>query len=208
MQPSLSFVTILIACSRTEPTGQCPVNQSLLNRIPSPGRNANSNDGHRSEGSPGLNGHSTKRQFAGWASSTRGGTHKTQAEAILGWDAVNKTVYYLDCHGASTVFKGSVKLEGDDLIFDFATVIGTPAKWREVLKFPDHETMQFTIFGEKEGKWAPVVTQTSTKNPESSATSSTRVIATRSRSFKKSSLTSKGNRRTKNEPGNHGASPI
>ena len=91
----------------------------------------------------------------------KAGPHETQAEAILGWDPINKTVYYLDCHGGSTVFNGSVKLEGEDLVFEFATLIGKPAKWREVLKFPDQETMQFTIFGEKEGKWAPVVTQTS-----------------------------------------------
>jgi uncharacterized protein YndB with AHSA1/START domain len=94
----------------------------------------------------------------------KGGPHETQAEAILGWDPINKTVYYLDCHGADTVFKGSVKLEGEDLVFDFATLIGRPAKWREVLKFPNQQTMQFTIFGEKEGKWAPVVTQTSRRN--------------------------------------------
>ena len=91
----------------------------------------------------------------------KAGQHETQAEVILGWDPVNSTVYYLDCHGASTVFKGSVKLEGEDLVFEFATLIGTPAKWREVLKFPDQDTMQFTIFSEKEGKWTPVVTQTS-----------------------------------------------
>jgi uncharacterized protein YndB with AHSA1/START domain len=91
----------------------------------------------------------------------KGGPHETQAEAILGWDPINKSVYYLDCHGADTVFNGSVKLEGEDLVFDFATLIGKPARWREILKFPDQETMKFTIFGEKEGKWAPVVTQTS-----------------------------------------------
>ena len=91
----------------------------------------------------------------------KGGPHETPAEVILGWDPINKTVYYLDCHGGSTVFKGSVKLEGENLVFDFGTLIGTPAKWRETLSFPDENTMQFTIFGEKEGKWTPVVTQTS-----------------------------------------------
>jgi uncharacterized protein YndB with AHSA1/START domain len=111
-----------------------------------------------------------QRAIRGLGVIDKGGPHETQAEAILGWDSVNKTVYYLDCHGANTVFKGSVKLEGEDLIFDFATLIGTPAKWHEVLKFPDHETMQFTIFGEKEGKWAPVVTQTSKrKQPRESS---------------------------------------
>jgi uncharacterized protein YndB with AHSA1/START domain len=89
------------------------------------------------------------------------GPHETPVEVILGWDPINKTVYYLDCHGGSSVFKGSVKLEGENLVFDFTTLIGTSARWRETLSFPDENTIQFTIFGEKEGKWAPVVTQTS-----------------------------------------------
>ena len=47
------------------------------------------------------------------------------------------------------MFKGTVKLEGEDSIFEFATIIGKPAKWREVLRFTDKDTMQFTIFGQK-----------------------------------------------------------
>jgi uncharacterized protein YndB with AHSA1/START domain len=91
----------------------------------------------------------------------KGGPYETPVEAILGWDPVNKTVYCLDCHGGGTIFKGSVKLDGENFLFDFATLIGTPAKWRETLTFVDENTMQFTIFCEKEGKWEPVVTQTS-----------------------------------------------
>jgi len=91
----------------------------------------------------------------------KGGPHETPAEVILGLDPANKTVYYLDCHGGSTIFKGSVKQEGENLNFEFATLIGTPANWRETLTFRDENTMRFTIFGENEGKWAPVVTQTS-----------------------------------------------
>ncbi len=33
------------------------------------------------------------------------------------------------------------------MIFEFATIIGKPATWREVLRFTDKDTMQFTIFG-------------------------------------------------------------
>ena len=86
---------------------------------------------------------------------------RVQVEAILGRDPVNKTVYYVDCHGGDTIFKGTVKLEGDDLVFEFATIVGKPAKWRESLRFPDKDTMQFTIFSEKNGQWVPVVKQTS-----------------------------------------------
>jgi uncharacterized protein YndB with AHSA1/START domain len=66
-------------------------------------------------------------------------------------------VYYLDCHGGDTVYRGTVKLEGENLIFEFATIVGRPGRWRSALAFPDSDTMQFTIFAEKEGKWAESV---------------------------------------------------
>jgi uncharacterized protein YndB with AHSA1/START domain len=90
----------------------------------------------------------------------KGGPNETAVVATLGWDSVTKTVYYLDIHGGNTVCKGTIKLEGDELRYDFETLIGQPAKWRSTAKFPDKDTYQFTIFGEKEGKWSPVVTQT------------------------------------------------
>jgi uncharacterized protein YndB with AHSA1/START domain len=100
----------------------------------------------------------------------KGGPHETQVEAILGFDPVKKTVFYLDCHGGDRVFQGTVKLEGDDLVFDFATLVGAPGKWREVASFSDKDMLQFTIFGEKEGKWMPVVKQTwKRKQPEDGA---------------------------------------
>ncbi len=102
-----------------------------------------------------------KKAIRGLGVIDKGGPHESPGEAIMGPDPVNKTVYYLDCHGGDTVFKGTVKLDGEELIFDFATVVGKPAHWREVLRFPDKDTMQFTIFGEKEGKWTPVVKITS-----------------------------------------------
>jgi uncharacterized protein YndB with AHSA1/START domain len=98
----------------------------------------------------------------------QGSPYEQQIESILGLDAVNKTVYYLDIHGGKSVLQGTVKLEGDDLIFEFATVVGKPARWREVASFPDADTMQFTIFADKDGKWAPLMKQTSRRrHPES-----------------------------------------
>ena len=91
----------------------------------------------------------------------KGGPHETQIEAILGQDPVNNTVYYLDFHGGTSVFKGTVNLDGEDLVFEFATIIGKPAAWREVLRFTDKDTMQFTIFGQKDDQWVPIVKQTS-----------------------------------------------
>jgi uncharacterized protein YndB with AHSA1/START domain len=90
----------------------------------------------------------------------KGGPNETAVESTMGWDPVKKTVYYLDLHGSSTVYKGTITPDGDLLRFDFETLIGPPAKWRSEAKFPDKDTYQFTVFGEKDGKWAPVVTQT------------------------------------------------
>ena len=100
----------------------------------------------------------------------KGGPHETRIEAYLGRDPENNTVYYLDCHGGTSVFKGTVKLEGEDVIFEFATIVGKPATWREVLRFTDKDTMQFTIYGRKGEEWIPVVKQTSKRTqPRSSA---------------------------------------
>ena len=46
------------------------------------------------------------------------------------------------------------------MILEFETIVGPPAKWRSVGKMPDKDTYQFTIYGEKDGKWATVVEQT------------------------------------------------
>ena len=101
----------------------------------------------------------------------KGGPHESPGEAILGRDPVTRTVYYVDCHGGDNIFKGTVKLDGDDLIFEFATIVGKPAKWRESLRFPDKDTMQFTIFNQKDNQWIPVVKQTS-KRRQSEASAS------------------------------------
>jgi uncharacterized protein YndB with AHSA1/START domain len=102
-----------------------------------------------------------RKVIRGLGVTGKGGPRETPIEAIIGPDPDNKTVYYLDFHGGDNVLKGTVKLESEDVIFDFATIIGKPAKWRETLRFTNKDTMQFTIFGEKDGQWIPVVKQTS-----------------------------------------------
>ena len=97
----------------------------------------------------------------GFATIGKGSPQEQQSEALIGLDPTNKTVWYLDCHGGKQVYKGTVTQEGDDLVFEFATIVGSAAKWREVLRFTDKNTMQFTIFSGKEGQWIPVVKQTS-----------------------------------------------
>ena len=90
----------------------------------------------------------------------KGGAGETPVEATFGWDAGNKTVYYLDQHGGKQVYKGTVCLDGESVVLEFETLIGPPAKWRSVGKFPDKDTYEFTIYGHKDGKWTPVVAQT------------------------------------------------
>jgi uncharacterized protein YndB with AHSA1/START domain len=90
----------------------------------------------------------------------KGGPNETPVEATFGWDPDKKTVYYLDNHGGERVYKGTAQLDGEKLILEFETLIGPPAKWRSIGRFPDKDTFQFTIYGEKEGKWKPLVTQT------------------------------------------------
>jgi len=95
----------------------------------------------------------------------KGSPYESQNEAFMGWDPVGKSVFYVDCHGGNTVYKGTARKEGDDLIFEFATAVGQPSKWREVARFTDTDTFRFTIYGEKEGKWAPVHSQTLRRKP-------------------------------------------
>ncbi|HEX4590587.1 MAG TPA: hypothetical protein VH120_11690 [Gemmataceae bacterium] len=85
----------------------------------------------------------------------KGGPHETAIESTVGWDPARKVAYYVDFHGGQTVFNGTAKLEGDEIHFDFVTLIGPPAKWRSVGKLPTPDQYEFTIFSEKDGKWTP-----------------------------------------------------
>jgi uncharacterized protein YndB with AHSA1/START domain len=107
------------------------------------------------------------RAIRGLGLIDKGGAHESPGEAIMGLDPVRKTVFYLDCHGGEAVYQGSVTSVGEEIVFEFATIVGKPAKWREVLRFPDKDVMEFTIFSQKESKWVPVVKQTSRRrHPE------------------------------------------
>jgi len=89
----------------------------------------------------------------------KGGANETPVEITFGWDPDKKTVYYLDQHGSARVYKGTARLDGDSVILEFQTLIGPPARWRSIGKFLDQDTYQFTIYGDKDGKWTPVVEQ-------------------------------------------------
>jgi hypothetical protein len=85
----------------------------------------------------------------------KGGPQETHLESTVGYDPVTKSVYYLDFHGGQTVFKGTVKLDGDQFQYDFVTLIGPPAKWRSIGKMTGRDNYEFTIYADKNGVWAP-----------------------------------------------------
>ena len=62
--------------------------------------------------------------------------------ARIGWDPVAKKVYYLDNHGSETVYFGHVRLEGEELVFEFKTIVGTPGDWMIRESYPDRDTMK------------------------------------------------------------------
>jgi hypothetical protein len=84
----------------------------------------------------------------------KGTPQETHVESTVGWDPHSKSVYYLDFHGSQTVFKGTVKLDGDSFQFDFNTLVGPPAKYRSVGKL-NGDKYEFTIYADKNGVWAP-----------------------------------------------------
>jgi uncharacterized protein YndB with AHSA1/START domain len=106
----------------------------------------------------------------GFATIGKGSPHAQESEALIGQDPTTKSVWYVDCHGGNEIFKGTVAQEGEDLVFEFATIVGKAAKWRELLRFTDKDTMQFTIFSEQKGKWIPIVKQTSKRKQADSRT--------------------------------------
>jgi uncharacterized protein YndB with AHSA1/START domain len=98
-----------------------------------------------------------KTAIRGRGTIDRGGPNETEIEATFGWDPGKKAVYYLDSHGGSEIYYGTVKSKGDELQLEFTSLVGSPSKWRSVANFPDKDTYAFTIFGEKAGKWEPIV---------------------------------------------------
>ena len=74
------------------------------------------------------------------------------AHACIGWDPVAKQVYYLDQHGADTIYFGHVTREGDDLIFDFNALSGDTGHYRSV-SHVQSDSYGSTMATEKDGKW-------------------------------------------------------
>jgi hypothetical protein len=100
-----------------------------------------------------------KRAIRGTGFIAKGSPNEIEVEAFFGWDPVRKSVYYLDIHGGSGIFKGTGKLDGDTIVLEFETIVGAPAQWRSVGRFPDRDTYEFKIYGQKDGQWVQKVEQ-------------------------------------------------
>ena len=94
---------------------------------------------------------------------------EARGDSYLGWDKAAKSVYYVDVHGGDTVYKGTVTTSGDELVFQFASVIGTPGAYRETLQFLGKDEYTFTVFADQKGKWVPIVHMTMHRQPEGDA---------------------------------------
>lgn len=89
-----------------------------------------------------------------WTGSIGSGRpDSVQIASMMGWDPVNKTVYYLDSHGHDTVYKGSVRKEGNKLVYEFETIVGPAGKWKNEQTMPDKDTLHSQLWEWKEGRW-------------------------------------------------------
>lgn len=82
----------------------------------------------------------------------KGAPNAVETESFFGWDPHNKHVYYIDFHGAGTVFKGVATLKGDAVETEFAPIVGHPATYVSVDEFPDPDTLASRIYSVKDGK--------------------------------------------------------
>lgn len=86
----------------------------------------------------------------------KGGPHETKVEATMGWDPAKKSIYYVDFHGSSQVFYGTMQPKDGGFQIDFETIVGPAAKFRSVGKFPEPNTYEFTIASNKDGQYTPM----------------------------------------------------
>lgn len=82
-----------------------------------------------------------------------GSKNPTEVMSLIGWEPGSGEVYYLDLHGPHAVFKGTARLEGEKVIFDFNVAVGKPAQFRTEEEFPDADTYRFAIFAKEGAGW-------------------------------------------------------
>ena len=76
------------------------------------------------------------------------------SEALYGWDAEAKKVYYLDFHGHETIYKGWAEAKDGKFTGDFAGLIGDKGHYRFESEMPDDDTMVNSLLGQNaKGEW-------------------------------------------------------
>ena len=83
----------------------------------------------------------------------KGTKEEMPSEALYGWDAEKKKVYYMDFHGASTVYKGECSLVDNKFVIDFMGLVGDTGHYMSDTVFTDTDTFIGTIYSfGKDGK--------------------------------------------------------
>ena len=86
----------------------------------------------------------------------KGSPGEAYGDSYMGYDSAAKKIYYVDVHGGDSVLKGNVAEDGDQLVFDFESVIGTPGKYRETLKFTGKDEYSFTLLRKNRASGRPL----------------------------------------------------
>lgn len=110
-------------------------------------------------------------EYDGKVLRSRGRVGSTPVESVIGWDPAAGKTYYLDRHGAETVYFGHGRLEGEELLFEFRSLTGKPSGWKSREKFLGKDSFQtvMTPAGGQEGKDSQKVTLQRVPHSEPSA---------------------------------------
>ena len=90
----------------------------------------------------------------------KGDPMETPSESLYGWDAEKKKVYYLDFHGANTVYSGLCGVKDGKFQGDFMGLIGDKGHYRFETQMPDNDTYTASVFAMKDNKWVELHTMT------------------------------------------------
>lgn len=93
-----------------------------------------------------------RKLITGRGTIGKGTPRPLPTEVRLGWDPATRQVYYLDCHGAETVYFGHVRLEGETLVYEFKTLVGKPGEWTIRERFVDADTLRSEFQAWVDGK--------------------------------------------------------
>lgn len=75
-----------------------------------------------------------------------------QVESRFAWDPAEKKVYYLDSHGPNTIYFGHLDVQGEELVFNYKTLVGAPGTWMARAHWSDKDTYHGHIESVKDGK--------------------------------------------------------